>query len=114
MTNKQKQKLILDFINGPLQEYLQGDISFGKFKERINEVCGTQFCYSDIYPSYLFNAKLAYYDDQLDWEENTIINDKVVQECLDIIPGTFIACGEGFGNERQYCSTACWEKAKKK
>lgn len=60
MEKEQKKQLILDFINGPLQEYLTGDISFGKFKERTNEVCGTDFCYSDLYPSYLFNAALVY------------------------------------------------------
>lgn len=32
--------------------------------------------------------------------------------CLDIIPGTFIACGEGVGNERQYCSDYCYKKSK--
>lgn len=74
MENKQKKQLILDFINGPLHEYLDGNISFGKFKERINEVCGTDFSYSDLYPSYLFNATLSYYDDQLDWDEDTLVN----------------------------------------
>ena len=54
------EKLIKDFIDGPLKEYLTGDISYGKFKERINEVCGTNFSYSDLYPSYLFNARLSY------------------------------------------------------
>lgn len=72
-----KKQLILDFINGPLQEYLDGNISFGKFKERINEVCGTDFSYSDLYPSYLFNATLSYYDDQLDWDEPTIIDNNL-------------------------------------
>ncbi len=33
--------------------------------------------------------------------------------CSMVIPGTFIMCGEGFGNERQYCSKACMEKDKK-
>ena len=54
------EKLIKDFIDGPLQRYLTGDISFGKFKEEINEACGTNFIYSDLYPSYLFNARLSY------------------------------------------------------
>jgi hypothetical protein len=54
------EKLIKDFIDGPLQRYLTGDISFGKFKEEINEVCGTNFIYSDLYPSYLFNAMIHY------------------------------------------------------
>ena len=74
MDKTQKKELILDFINGPLQEYLTGEISFGKFKERINEVCRVDFCYSDLYPSYLFNATLSYYDDPLDWEEDTLVN----------------------------------------
>ena len=56
----EKEQLILAFINGPLQEYLTDQISFGKFKERINEVCGTNFIYSDLYPSYLFNARINY------------------------------------------------------
>ena len=54
------EKLIKNFIDGPLQRYLTGDISFGKFKEEINETCGTNFIYSDLYPSYLFNARLSY------------------------------------------------------
>ena len=61
MSIGEREKLILDFINGPLREYLyDSEISFGKFKERINEVCGTELKYSDIYPSYLFNAYLRY------------------------------------------------------
>lgn len=32
--------------------------------------------------------------------------------CDLVIPGTFIMCGEGVGDERQYCSRACYEKAK--
>lgn len=74
MDKTQKKQLILDFINGPLQEYLTGNISFGKFKERINETCDTDFCYSDLYPSYLFNAILSYYDDPLDWDEDTVVS----------------------------------------
>jgi hypothetical protein len=62
MTNLEKKQLILDFINGPLQRYLTGDISFGKFKELINEQLGTDFIYSDLYPSYLFNASITYPD----------------------------------------------------
>jgi len=61
MTQDQKQELIITFINGPLKEYLTGDISYGRFKEMINEACGTNFKYSDIYPSYLFNAGLNIY-----------------------------------------------------
>jgi len=56
----EKEKLIKDFIDGPLQRYLTGEISFGKFKEEINETCGTNFIYSDLYPSYLFNASITY------------------------------------------------------
>jgi hypothetical protein len=61
VTQQEKQELILTFINGPLKEYLTGDISYGRFKELINETCGTNFKYSDIYPSYLFNAGLNIY-----------------------------------------------------
>lgn len=116
MNKNEKKQLILDFINGPLQEYLNQDISFGKFKERINEVCGTDFSYSDLYPSYLFNATLSYEEDQLDWDEDTIVTKcdpyEAPQECLEIIPGTFAVCGELYGDQRQYCSKQCLEKAK--
>lgn len=84
MTSKQKQKLILDFMNGPLREYLEGEISFGRFKEKINEVCGTEFSYSDIYPSYLFNAKLSYEDEIKIMEEDIKAMDdynKKISEC---------------------------------
>jgi hypothetical protein len=60
MNSEEREDLILLFINGPLQEYLLGDISFGRFKELINESCETNFKYSDLYPSYLFNGKLTY------------------------------------------------------
>ena len=30
-----------------------------------------------------------------------------IDECTGVIPGTFIACGEG----EQYCSDFCWSKA---
>lgn len=109
MNKTEKKQLILDLINGPLQEYLTGNISFGKFKERINEVCGVDFTYSDLYPSYLFNGILSYYDDQLDWDEDTIVDNR---KCLEIIPGTFAVCGELYGDKPQYCSKFCLEKAK--
>lgn len=64
MNCEDKKQLILQFINGPLQEYLTGDISFGRFKELINSTCGTDFCYADLYPSYLFNAALVYVYDE--------------------------------------------------
>ena len=54
------EKLIKDFIDGPLQTYLTGDISYGRFVELINETCGTDFRYGDMYPHYLFNAQLTY------------------------------------------------------
>lgn len=57
-----EEELIKIFLNGPLQKYLTGDISFAKFIELINEECGTNFKYSDLYPSYLFNATLKYPD----------------------------------------------------
>jgi hypothetical protein len=63
MNKEQKKQLILEFVNGPLQRYLTGDISFGKFKEVINETFDVDFCYSDLYPSYLFNAGLKYPED---------------------------------------------------
>ena len=76
MSKEEKKKLILDFINGPLYEYLNDEISFGKFKERINEVCGTNFSYSELYPSYLFNAILSYDEDYVNqFEEATIISE---------------------------------------
>jgi len=60
MIGREKEELILAFINGPLKNYLTGQISYGKFREEINEICGTKFSYSDIYPCYLFNAELHY------------------------------------------------------
>ena len=60
MKREEKEKLIKAFIDGPLKNYLTGDSSYGKFIEEINEVCGTDFRYSDLYPSYLFNAELTY------------------------------------------------------
>ena len=63
MDKEQKKQLILDFINGPLQRYLTGDITFGKFKELINETFEVDFSYSDLYPSYLFNAEIKYPQD---------------------------------------------------
>ena len=63
MNKEQKKQLILEFINGPLQRYLTGDISFGKFKEVINETFEVDFSYSDLYPSYLFNAEIEYPQD---------------------------------------------------
>ena len=55
MTNEQ---IIKKFIEGPLQTYLTGDISYGRFIELINEECDTKFKYSDLYPSFLFNQTL--------------------------------------------------------
>lgn len=59
MTQEERQELITTFMNGPLKEYLAGGISYDRFKELINETCGTNFKYSDLYPSYLFNAVLS-------------------------------------------------------
>jgi len=55
-----KKELIKNFIDGPLRNYLTGNTSYGKFIEEINEICGTDFRYCDLYPSYLFNAELYY------------------------------------------------------
>jgi hypothetical protein len=60
MTKEEKKQLILDFVEGPLKQYLTQDISFGKFKELINEQFDLDLKYSDVYPSYLFNGKLTY------------------------------------------------------
>lgn len=61
MTKEEKKQLILDFIDGPLKEYLTtDDISFGRFKEKINEQFDVDLIYSDLYPSYLFNGKITY------------------------------------------------------
>jgi len=67
MNNEEKKKLILDFINGPLKTYLTGDVSFGRFKELINESFGTNFSYSDLFPNYLFNAQITYPDEDRAW-----------------------------------------------
>ena len=63
------EKLIKSFIDGPLREYLTGNISYGKFRELVNEVCGTNFSYSDLYPSYLFNGQLSYAEYEADITE---------------------------------------------
>lgn len=44
--------------------------------------------------------------------EQTDINLDEPLECDLVIPGTFIMCGEGIGDERQYCSKRCWDKSK--
>lgn len=121
MDSSEKKKLILDFINGPLKEYLDGgNISFGRFKEKINETFGTDFSYCDLYPSYLFNAQIFYEEQKLfdgsNLEEGRKSHEEKIDKyhalCKEIIPGTFIVCGEGYGNEKQYCSQACLNKAK--
>lgn len=73
MNNDEKKELIIKFINGPLQEYLLGDISFSRFKELINETCGTDFIYSELYPSYLFNL------DVVQSQETTIVDAKCIR-----------------------------------
>lgn len=72
--NKEREELIKIFIDGPLKEYLTGDISFGKFIQLINEECGTNFKYSHLYPSYLFNAKLKYPDITDEYFKNAYAN----------------------------------------
>lgn len=44
--------------------------------------------------------------------EDADINLEEPLGCDLVIPGTFIMCGEGAGDERQYCSRRCWEKSK--
>lgn len=60
MTNNEKKKFIKDLLEGPLRRYLQGETSFGNFKDEINQEFGLNFKYSELYPSYLFNAELYY------------------------------------------------------
>lgn len=60
MTKEEKKQLIIDFIQGPLKDYLTTNISFGRFKEKINEQFDVDLIYSDLYPSYLFNGKITY------------------------------------------------------
>lgn len=69
-----KEELIKIFIDGPLKEYLTGDISYGRMIELINEKCGTNFKYSDLYPSYLFNATLKYPDVAESYFKNAYAN----------------------------------------
>lgn len=49
--------------------------------------------------------------DLINQEMKKVIESEI---CSQVIPGTFIMCGEGFGNERQYCSNYCFNKAKGK
>lgn len=86
MNKEEKKQLILDFINGPLKEYLDGgQISFGKFKEKINETCGTDFAYSELYPSYLFNAQIVYEEadlfNRIDMEEGRGQYEQKLKQC---------------------------------
>lgn len=60
MKKNEKKQLILDLLNGPLRRYLSGESTFGKFKDEINLEFNLDFKYSDLYPSYLFNAELYY------------------------------------------------------
>jgi hypothetical protein len=53
---------------------LTGDISYGRMIELINEKCGTNFKYSDLYPSYLFNATLKYPDVAESYFKNAYAN----------------------------------------
>lgn len=57
MTN---EEAIKKFINGPLRKYLTEEMSFSRFIELINEQCETNYKYYNLYPSYLFNAKIQY------------------------------------------------------
>ena len=51
--NKRVLDVLLPFIHGPLNEYLQG-CSYSRFQELINEAFGTTIRYCDLYPSPLF------------------------------------------------------------
>lgn len=120
MSSEEKKKIILDFINGPLYDYLHGDISFGRFKELINEKCGTDFTYSELYPSYLFNAQISYpTEKEQTWlhepEDCVAFQEGSMgcEDCLIMIPNTFIVCGEQYGDQKQYCSKACYLKGTK-
>lgn len=72
------EELIKNFINGPLHKYLTDQITFHKFIELTNEACSANFKYTDLYPSYLFNATLQYPEEDMhesycawhsDWHE---------------------------------------------
>lgn len=43
-----------------------------------------------------------------------VISEKIAKSeiCAQIIPGTFIMCGEDIGEQKQYCSDYCFKKAK--
>ena len=77
MSNEEKKKLILDFINGPLKRYLTDEVSFGRFKELINQEFDTDFCYADLYPSYLFNAQIHYPDEEKAFAEDREYSEKM-------------------------------------
>lgn len=62
MTKNEKKKLIKDLLEGPLKKYLQGESSYGLFKDEVNSMFEVDFKYNELYPSYLFNAELYYPD----------------------------------------------------
>jgi hypothetical protein len=55
--------IIKAFVDGPLKSMLVDGASFSRFVELINEEFSTSIKYPDLYPSWLFNAK-ATWDDE--------------------------------------------------
>jgi hypothetical protein len=49
--------ILQTFISGPLRAYLEGGCSYSSFIELINQSFGTSVQYSDLHPSWLFNAQ---------------------------------------------------------
>lgn len=65
--------IIKDFIEGPLRALLVGGASFSRFVELLNETHGVGARYSDLYPSWLFNARVSY---PIDGEDHTEEDDE--------------------------------------
>ena len=64
--------------------------------EELQELIGTGYSLSGDHVDGLMRAYLEYQN----WKDNKNL------KCQEVIPGTFVACGEG-GN---YCSQACQQK----
>jgi hypothetical protein len=56
--------IIKAFVDGPLKSMLVEGVSFSRFVELVNEKFGTSVRYPDLYPSWLFNARVTWDDEE--------------------------------------------------